>query len=410
MFGRKIVTALDIGTNSIKTLITQETTQGDLEVLVQSVTPSTGLRKGVVDDISEASESIKRAVEEAQRVCDRRLKSAAVNIEGSHLYVTSSHGLVSVSRADGKVSEQDVERVLQEAQAVNLPSNHEVLDVFPIEFIVDSQKGIKEPVGLTGIRLEAKVLLLCAFSPCIRKLTQAVLEAGLQIEDIIPSALAAAKVVLTKQQRELGVAVLDIGAETSQLAVLEEGHLIHFAVLPIGSANITNDIAIGLRTDIPTAEMIKKEHGTCVGGRSKRGRKGVRSKKTKKIEVEDKSGSVISFPKKLLVKIIEARVCEIFDLAQKELKKITREGLLPGGIVLTGGGAKLPKIVDLAKQELKLPCRIGVPQGIIGLEKDSSFATAAGLILEITDLESGGLSFSGSFFGKLKRMLRKLIP
>ncbi len=401
MFEKKIVASIDLGTNFFKMLVAQKNNQNKFEILVQSSGSSRGLRKGAVDDIGEVASLIREEVEKAEKTCDRKIKSASINIGGNHLYVTSSHGLISVSRSDQKISEQDVERVIQEAQAVNLPSNYQVLDVFPLEFIVDDQKGIKEPIGLSGIRLEARVLLLCTFSPVYKKLSQAVLEAGLEIDDIIPSSLAAAKVVLTKQQKESGVALVDIGAETTQMAVFEEGILIHFAVFPIGSSNITNDIAIGLRTDISTAETIKKEHGSCILDRKKK------SKKKKDIEVKDKSDSTIKFSEKMLVKIIEARVGEIFDQVKKELKKISRNELLPGGVILTGGGVKLPKIDEFAKEEFKLPSKIGIPRGMVGLEKDTSFTTAVGLIL---DSEEETKEERFSFFDKIKKMLKKIMP
>ncbi len=397
MFKNKIITGLDIGTSSIKTLVVRETGKKDLEVLVQSEGPSSGLRRGIVFNIEEAAKSISSAVSEAEEVSDRKIKSAFVNINGGHLYVTSSHGLVSVSRADEKISEEDVERVIRATKTVNLPPNDEVFDVFPIEFTVDEQKGIKQPVGLSGIRLEARVFLLCAFSSRLKKLTQSVLEANLQIDDVIPSPLAAAKAVLTKQEKELGVALIDIGAATVGLAVFEEGQLIHFAVFPLGSSYITNDIAIGLRTEISTAEKIKKEYGACLLDKKKKS-------KAKKIDFTNERETV-GFSSKTLVGIIEPRVSEIFDLIQKELKKIGKQELLPGGIILTGGGAKIPKIVELAKNQFKLPCKIGIPKGIIGLEKDTSLAVVAGLALE-----GAGEEKKGGFTPKLKKIFKIFKP
>jgi len=401
-----IITGLDIGTSFIKVLVVRKTGR-DLEILVQTKVPSYGIRKGVVVNIEETSKNIQSLLSEIQRTYNQKIDSVFVNIEGSHLYVTPSDGVISVSRADKKISQEDIERVLKSTQVINLPLNHEILDTFPIEFIIDDQKGIKEPLGLTGIRLEAKVLLLCAFSPYFKNLTQAVLNTRLRIDDVIPSPLVAAKAVLTPQQKELGVALVDIGAATTGLAVFEEGVLIHFAIFPIGSANITNDIAIGLRTEIVTAEKIKKEFGSCILGRTKKEKK---SQGRKKIEISDKSSPVI-LSQKMLVDIIEARVSEIFNLIQKELKKISRQELLPGGVVLTGGGAKLSKITDLAKQELKLPCKMGIPRGIIGLEDDPSLAIVSGLVLEgvdfIGDDEEGVL---GSIWSKIKGIFRTFKP
>ena len=222
----------------------------------------------------------------------------------------------------------------------------------------------------------------------------------LQIDDVVPSPLAAAKAVLTPQQKELGVALIDIGAATTSLAVFEEGDLIHLAVFPIGSANITNDIAIGLKTEVAIAESIKKQHGTCALAGDK-----------KKIEVFDKSSS-LNFTKKDLVNIIEPRVAEILDLAQKELKKIGRQELLPGGVVLTGGGAKIPKIRELAKETLKLACEIGTPKQIMGLQEDPALATVVGLALGGVDFdeEEGILGVAKGWGSKFKKMFRAFLP
>jgi cell division protein FtsA len=408
----QIITGLDIGTSSIKALVVQKKGK-ELEVLAQSQIPSFGVRKGAVVNIDQVSKNIQALLSEVEKLSNRRINSVFINIGGSHLYVAPSDGIISVSRADQKISQEDIERVLQAARAINIPQNEEILDVFPKEFIIDDQKGIKEPLGLTGKRLEAKVLLLCGFSPYFINLTQAVLNNKLQIDDIITSSLASAEAVLTPQQKEIGVGLIDIGAATTGLAVFEEGELIHFAVFPIGSANITNDIAIGLRTEIGIAENIKKEHGCCILGRNKKDKL---SQARKKIEIFDKVSPLV-FSKKSLVDIIEPRVSEIFDLIGKELKKIGRQELLPAGLVITGGGAKLPRIKELAKQEFKLPCEIGIPAGIVGLEEDPSLSTVCGLVLGGVDGigiegDSGftGKSFWIKIWVKIKKIFKTFIP
>ncbi len=402
-----IITGLDIGTHSIKALVAQKK-GSDWEVLSYAEVPSFGLRKGSVFSVEETSKNVQIIMSGIEKDCNRRISSVFVNIGGSHLYVTPSDGIISVSRADQRISKEDVDRVLQATRAINIPSNEEVLDVFPREYIIDDQKGIKQPEDLTGVRLEAKVLLLCVFSPYFINLTQAVLNAKIQINDVVPSPLAAANAVLTPQQKELGVALLDIGAATTSLAVFEEGDLIHMAIFPIGSANITNDIAIGLKTEVPIAESIKKQHGTCMVAKTSSADKKDQTKK--KIEVFDKSDS-LNFTKKNLVDIIEPRVSEILDLVQKELKKINRQELLPGGIVITGGGAKLPRIKDLARDTLKLSCEIGRPQGIIGLQDDPALATVAGLVLEGVDSggDGGKVDIKGGW-AKFKKWLKNFIP
>lgn len=403
-----LITALDIGTSNIKILVASLQKEGEgFEVIYQSQEPSFGVRKGVVIDIEKASRIIQILLSRARAETGQKIKSVQVNINGSHIFCASSRGMVAVSRADRKVSKEDVERVLQSAQTLALPSNKGILEIFPKEFILDGQEGIKEVVGLQGGRLETEVLVLAGFSPYKNNLTQAVLNAGLHISDVISSPLASASAVLSPRQKELGVALLDIGAGTTELAVFEEGDLIHLAVFPMGSANITNDIAIGLKTDVDIAEAIKIQRGSCIYKRSD---------KKEKIEVNGEEPLV--FSQKILTKIIEARVSEIFKETQKELKKISKQGLLPAGIVLTGGGAKLPKTVDLAKKELKLPCRIGKPLDFSGLEEELSFATACGLIKEGTDIEnirtgqesSQSLLSKKGILNKIKDIFKILIP
>ena len=396
-----IVTGLDIGTHSIKALALQKR-QNTWEVLSYAEVPSFGLRKGAVVNVEEASKNVQMIVSGVEKECGKKIKSAFVNIGGSHLYITPSDGIISVSRADQRISKEDVDRVLQATKAINIPHNEEVLDVFPKEYVIDDQKGIKQPEGLEGIRLEAKVLLLCYFQPYFTNLTQAVLNTKLQINDVIPSPLAAANAVLTPQQKELGVALIDMGSATTSLVVFEEGELIHLAIFPIGSANITNDIAIGLRTEVAIAESIKKQHGTCIFAKSDSG---------KKIEVFDKS-SAINFTKKNLVNIIEPRVSEILYLIQKELKKINKQEMLPAGVILTGGGVRIPKIKELTRETLKLSCEIGVPRGIMGLQDDPALATVAGLALEGVDFseEPSILGLTKGWGSGFKKWIKNFIP
>jgi len=344
----KIITGLDVGTYSIKALAAAKKNGfQDLDVLGLVEMPSFGVRRGVVFDVDKVSKNITAALSKLKQDIGQKIGDVYINIGGSHIFSTSSRGSVIVSRADKRISEEDVKRVVQAAQAFSLPSNNEILEVFPKEFIVDGQGQIKEPCEMQGLKLEAEVLSLCAFSPYIKNLTSAVLNAGFQIFDTIPSSLASSRAVLTPQQKELGVCLLDIGGGTTDFVIWQEGDLVHTAVFPIGSNHITNDLAVGLKTDIELAEQIKREFGSCCsrGG-------------SKKEKIDAGNGEILTFSHKALVNIIEARVSEIFDLVQTELKKVLAEGLLPAGVVLTGGGAKLPKIIDLAKKELKLPARI----------------------------------------------------
>ena len=286
----QIVVGLDIGTNTMKALVVLNKGKG-WEVLCYQQMLSFGLRRGAVVNSEETAKNIQLLMSGIERDCGRKIKSVFVNIGGSHLHIAPSDGLISVSRADHIISQEDIDRVLQATRAINIPSNEEILEVFPREFIVDDQKGIKQPLGLTGVRLEAKVILLCYFQSYYTNLAQSVFNAKLQIDDIVPSPLAAAKSVLTRQQKEVGVALIDIGATTTSLAVFEEGELIHFAVFPLGSANITNDIAIGLKTEVFIAEDIKKQYGSCMMPKNEKG-----SQSKKKIEIVDEAHS-LSFTK-----------------------------------------------------------------------------------------------------------------
>jgi cell division protein FtsA len=406
----QIIAGLDVGTNTIKLLVVQKKGE-ELCVLSYDQMPSFGLRKGAVVNIEETAKNIQLLVSGVEKNIGRKINSVYVNIGGSHLYVIPSDGIISVSRANQIISQEDKDRVLQATRAINIPSNEEVLDVFPREFIIDDQKGIKDPLALKGVRLEAKVLLLCVFSPYFINITQAVVNAKLHIDDVVPSPLAAAEAVLTPQQKELGSAVIDIGSNTTSLAVFEEGELIHLAVFSLGSANITNDIAIGLKTEISIAESIKKQHGSCFFVKTDKEKK---DQSKKKIEIFDKSSSVVNFTKKTLVDIIEPRVSEIFDQVAKELKKIGKQELLPGGIVLTGGGAKLPKIKELAREMLKLPCEIGSVKNIAGIDEDPALATVAGLVLGANSIDEqtkeGIMGFVGRLWEKIKKIFKAFVP
>jgi len=401
MSKNRIITGLDIGTHSIKALsVAQKNDQPGLDVLGFIETPSFGVRRGVVFNIDNVAERIVYALGQLEENTGHKVEDIYVNIGGSHIFSTLSRGTVIVSRADRKISEEDVNRAVQAAKVFPVPSNNEILEIFPKEFVIDGHGKIKNPCEMEGVRLEAEVLALCAFSPYKTNLTSAVLNADLQISDIVPSAIASSRSVLTPQQKELGVCLLDIGAGTTTMVVYQEGDLVHTAVFPIGSGHITSDLAVGLKTEIELAEQIKKEFGTCIykgGG--------------KKEKIETESGEVLVISQKALVGIVNARVGEIFDLTRQELKKVP-QCLLPAGVVLTGGGAKLSKIVEFAKKELKLPVKIGVPQNLEGIERDSSLSTVCGLVLAGQEMSGGSFISSGrtGLMSHLKKMLKVFIP
>lgn len=400
---QKIIAGLDIGTYSIKMGVAKTKEDGSLESLGFAQELSSGVRKGSIVKPEEVAPKILALRKRVENLSSQKIHEVFVNIGGSHISMVPSHGIVAVSRADGQISEEDVERVIGAAQAFSLPSNKEILDVFPQQFMVDGQDSAKEIVGMKGVRLEADVLAICAFSPYIKNLIDAVLAADLEIIDRVPSPLMSEATALTSQQKEAGVALIDIGAGTTNMAVFQEGDLIHAAVFPVGSENITNDIAIGLRTEHDIAETVKKEFGTL--GKAK-------GKRVERLELED--GSFLNFSPKSLTHIIEARMREIFQFINKELKKIERQGMLPGGSVLVGGGAKLPKIAEFAKKELKLPSRIGSPHGIVTFEADPAFLGVMGLLVHgfLLDEWSGNRSQGGSsnLLGSVKKLLRVFVP
>jgi len=402
-----IVTGLDIGSGFIKMLaVSKKSPEDDFEIVGFAQAPSLGVRKGVVIDTQKVSRIISSLTEKINQDSGSSIEGVYAGFGGSHVFCTSSRGLVSVSRADQKISEEDIDRVLKAAKAISFSPNKEIIEVMPKEFIVDGESGVKEALGMQGVRLEAEALILCGFSPYLKNSTNTILNSGLQVNDLILSPLASARAVLGQREKELGVCVLDIGAGTTDMAVFEEGSLIHTAIFPVGSGHITNDIAICLKTDIDTAEKIKLEFGSC-GVDSKKG-------KEKKIKMglndESDGEEALFFSKKELNSIIEARVIEIFDLTNKELKNISKQGMLPAGVVLTGGGAKLPGIKELAKKYLKLPCRIGVSKISYNFQEDPSLSALYGLILEGVEAEGPVPAFGKGLKDKFRRMFRVFIP
>ncbi|MFA5207706.1 MAG: cell division protein FtsA [Candidatus Paceibacterota bacterium] len=419
----KTITGLDIGTDTIKILGVKKDSESGMEILFFDTIDSFGVQKGRIKDSNEVAKRVSELIERVERKHNCRVDNIFVNINGTKLQLIPSHALISVGRADQKVSSEDIERIYDEVKMINLQSNNKtILQVFPREWILDGEKEIRDPLGLQGVRLELDALLLSAFNSDIEGIIDSVEAVDLEDENIIPGLIADSNAVLTPNQKELGVALVNIGAGTSSVAVFEEGRLLNMVVFPVGSANITNDVAIGFKTEIEIAERIKKQHGSCLSKDAKKKidfnlslvneeeeeeEEDVFGKKRKIVKKKPKN--VLSFSEKELSKIIEARVCEIFELADKEIKKVSKQGLLPGGIVLTGGGSKLPGIVELAKKEFKLPCRIGYCSEFKGLEKDSSLSTVCGLVMSRADkvvARSGG----GGVGKKIKGFFENFIP
>ncbi len=369
-----IFTGIDVGSSQVRVVVAQKDAQSDQPTIIGiGVALMNGMQKGVITDVEEAAQSISQALDAAERVAGAPIERAYVSINGSHISSQNARGVIAVSRADGEITADDVARVINAAQAFSLPANREILHVLPQNYIVDGQEHIHDPVGMTGVRLEVEAHIIEGSAPFIKNLTKVVNQSGVHIEDFVFAPLAAAMAVLDKKQKELGVALVDLGGGTTSLAVYEEKTLLHTNVLPVGSSHITNDIAIGLRTSIEIAEQIKIEHGTALP----------EEVKANEMMVVGEASEEESMSRKEMTEIISARLDELFAFVDKELKQIGRSGLLPAGVILTGGGAHLPGIVEVAKKKLRLPVRIGRPQTLVGVvdqTNDPSFAVVLGMI------------------------------
>lgn len=408
----KIIVGLDVGTCNIRAAVAMAKDGAVPQILGVGKVASLGLRKGVVVDIDETVKGIKEALRLAERISGYEIDRVFVSVGGSHISCRMSKGVIAVSRADGEISQEDKERAVNAASAISLQPNREILHVLPRRFTVDNQDAIKDPVGMSGVRLETDALIVEGSTPFIKNLIKCVRDAGVDEAGLLLSPLADSRAVLTKRQKELGVLLLDLGGGTTGLAVFEEGDILHCQILPVGSMHITNDIAIGLRTSIEAAEKIKLEYGSAL------------SETISKKEMIDltRVGEAEGQTSRLQVaEIIEARVCELLDLVNKELKKIDRAGLLPAGVVLVGGGAKLPGLVELVKEKLKLPVQVGFPQGMEGVVDqvdDPGFATVCGLIFsalsEDTKTEShysfDNLPDFSPTIEKMKKWIKGFIP
>ncbi|MFA4845577.1 MAG: cell division protein FtsA [Patescibacteria group bacterium] len=410
----EIFTGLDVGTYAIRVAVGKLVPSGDggeqIHIIGAVEVPSAGVSKGTITNLEDAVSSISRALEHAERITGVPLNKAWVGINGSHIISQESRGVVGVSRSDGEIREEDVERSIEAARTVATPTNYEIIHVIPKNFTVDGQRGVKDPVGMNGIRLEVDALIIQGLGSQIKNLTKAVYRTGMDIEDLVFSILATAEAVVSERQKDLGVCVVNIGAATTSMVVYEEGDVLHTAVLPIGSDHVTSDIAIGLRTSIEVAEQVKLHHATCQP-----------EDVTKKEEINlgELGASEEEFVgRRFVADITEARVQEIFEHIDRELKKVDRSGMLPAGVVLTGGGAKLSGILEVAKEALRLPVSLGTPIGVtsvIDRINDPSMSTAMGLVLwgrHIRGMGSrrgfGGLLSKFADMDKLGSGLKKL--
>jgi cell division protein FtsA len=373
----EIYIGLDIGSTKVCCIVGLHEEGSALpSVIGVGVAPTSGMRKGIVVDVEETVTSITAAVDEAERISGVAIDRATISIDGAHVSSQNSKGVIAVGRADQEVMVDDLVRVEEAATAIQLQPNREIIQVFPRSYSVDGQTNIKDPVGMHGVRLEVESHIITGSVPAIKNLDRSIHQAGIAIQGQVLVPLAAARAVLTKRQKELGVALVDIGGGTTGVAVYEEGDILYSSVIPVGAGHITNDLAIGLKTSIDTAEKIKLKH--------------VRAHTTKanlaeKIRIEELDDEDSLITRKQLQNIAGARLDEIFHLVRMELRKVGKDVMLPGGVVLTGGGAKMAGIEDLAKEALQLPAVVGKPEGFTGIVdriNDPAFAAPIGLMLE----------------------------
>jgi cell division protein FtsA len=412
-----ILTGLDIGSTAVRLVVAERAPGGTpLQILAAVSVPAEGVHRGVITSLEDATASISAAREKAERLTGLPLEEVWLGISGPHVITSVSRGVVAVGRASGEIDEADVDRALEAARAVASPPNYEILHAIPKTFTIDSQPGVKDPVGMVGIRLEVETTVIQVLSAHLRNVMKAVYRAGFRVSGVVLSVLAAAESHATDRQRQLGVAVVNVGGATTSVAIFEEGNVLTAAVLPLGSEHITNDIAIGLRTSLDIAEQVKLHDGTALA------REVGKRDEIDLNEFGGAEGEVAS--RRYVAEIIEARLEEILDQVDATLKKVDRSGMLPAGVVLVGGGAKLPGLLALAKSRLRLPAVIGSPAArfMSALEavNDPLFATALGLVVwgheaeQETSGRYGGWwrSFLGSssLLGSARRTLRSLLP
>lgn len=394
---------IDVGTSKVRCVVGAINQAGEPEIIGYGISDNQGMRKGVVTHSEEVTNAIIAAINEAERHSGRRVNAATININGSHVSGVNSKGVIAISAANREITNDDRYRVEDAAAVMQLPANREIIQVFPKSYRLDGQDNIKDPVGMNGVRLEVDTHIVTASTPSVKSLDSALAKAEVTIKHRTVSSLAAAEAVLNRQQKEAGTVVLDIGSGTTNLVVIEDGEVQHVAVIPMGGTHMTNDLAIGLRTDLDIAEKVKLEHANL----SSKNHRSVAAVSIGKVQHTFNADDVRM--------IIEARVEELFEYVDKELKKINRSRKLPGGVVIVGGAAKMPGLAEFAREQLQLPARIGTLLPIGGLadiSEDSAYVSCIGLmlldmILDSSAQNSGYDSDSVSLIKSISRLFGK---
>ncbi len=371
---KNLIVGLDIGTSKVVALVAEVLPTGRLEVVGLGEAPSRGLKKGVVVNIDSTVNSIQRALQDAELMADCKIREVYTGIAGSHIKSLNSHGMVAIK--DKEVTQADVDRVIETARAVNIPMDQQILHILTQEFIIDGQEGVREPLGMSGVRLEAKVHIVTGAVSAAQNIIKCVKRTGLEVRDLILQPLASSMAVLSDDEKELGVCLLDIGGGTSDIAVFTNGAIQHTAVIPIAGDQITNDIAMALRTPTKEAEDLKRAHGCALRQLASP------SDMVEVPSVGDRGPRQLS--RQTLAEVIEPRVEELYSLVQAELRRSGFEDLISSGIVLTGGSSLMQGMVELGEEVFHMPVRLGLPQGVDGLREviqNPRYATGVGLLL-----------------------------
>ncbi len=418
MSKERILAGIDVGSAKIATLIANISKEDALTVIGVSNVAARGLRKGQIVDIDEAVKAIGEGVEAAERMAGVSVSSAFIVVGGSQISSVNSRGVVAVAGGENEITEEDVRRVTEAARAISIPSSREIIHVIPRDFIVDSQEGIKDPIGMTGIRLEVETHIITGATTALRNLAKCVQQVGVDVEGLVFSGLAASVSTLTDTEKELGVALVDIGGGTTDVTLFVDGAIVHSVVIPIGGKNITNDLAIGIRGSLEDAEKIKLElsrlekrkHEVSVEDEEERDSKRRDVLDLTKLELSDELGTLSK--KTLTDGIIKPRLTEIFTLIGMEIKRSGYAGLLPAGIVVTGGGAETVGVSSIGKEVLRMPVRVAYPGGVTGLIDEISspaYSALIGTILYGEKLSPGSSGVSlpvvrtGAFLDILKK-------
>ncbi len=371
---KNLIVGLDIGTSKVVAIVGEVKPEREIEVIGIGSHPSRGLKKGVVVNIESTVQSIQRAVEEAELMAGCEIHSVHAGIAGSHIRSLNSHGIVAIK--DHEVAYGDVERVIDAARAVAIPADQKILHILPQEFIIDEQEGIKEPVGMSGVRLEARVHMVTGAVSAAQNIVKCVRRCGLEVDDLILEQLSSSYAVLSDDEKELGVCLVDIGGGTTDIAIFTDGSIRHTAVIPIAGDQVTNDIAVALRTPTQHAEDIKVKYACALT----------------QLAADDETIEVPSIgdrpsrrlSRQTLAEVVEPRYEELLTLVQAELRRSGFEDLIPGGVVLTGGSSKMEGLIDLAEEVFHMPVRLGVPQyitGLVDVVRNPIYATGVGLLL-----------------------------